>query len=70
MAGLQVLFIPVAFFILVILLTRRRHDGARQLPPGPPGHDHTGLLEDHRWNTFKAWNDQYGWDLLFSKRGP
>jgi hypothetical protein len=61
MSGMKILIIPVALAILTTLLTRRRRIALGNLPPGPPGHDHTGLLEGHRWNTFKAWNDQYGW---------
>jgi hypothetical protein len=60
MSGLKLFIIPVALAILVALLTRHRRTALGNFPPGPPGHDHTGLLEGHRWNTFKSWNDQYG----------
>lgn len=69
MSGLQILIIPMALAILAALLTRLRRSGPGNLPPGPPGHDHAGLLEGHRWNTFKSWNDQYGWASSFSQSG-
>ncbi|KAF9261036.1 hypothetical protein L218DRAFT_946411 [Marasmius fiardii PR-910] len=59
MSTLQVFIIPLALAILAAVFTQRRPKGPGNLPPGPPGRDHTGLLEGHRWNTFKAWNDQY-----------
>jgi len=61
MLGMRlILVVPVALAIFAVVLTRRRRTGPKNLPPGPPGHDHAGYLEGHRWNTFKAWNDQYG----------
>ncbi|KAJ2986516.1 hypothetical protein NUW58_g4987 [Xylaria curta] len=53
--------VPIALAIFLVVFTRRRrrtHVG--NLPPGPPGDDHAKFLEGHRWNMFKAWNDQYG----------
>ncbi|KAF9257466.1 cytochrome P450 [Marasmius fiardii PR-910] len=60
MPGLQIFIVSLALTILVVLFTQRRPKGPGKLPPGPPGRDHTGLLEGFRWSTFKAWNDQYG----------
>jgi hypothetical protein len=66
MLGMRlILVVPVALAIFAVVLTRRRRTGPKNLPPGPPGHDHAGYLEGHRWNTFKAWNDQYGLAFLF-----
>ncbi|KAF1943600.1 cytochrome P450 [Clathrospora elynae] len=60
MANLQFLFIALAFGVLAVFISQKRSNGPQNLPPGPPGHDHTKLLEGPRWNMFKAWNDQYG----------
>jgi hypothetical protein len=76
MSGIQILVFLVALVILTTtVFTRHRRTALGNLPPGPPGHDHTALLEGHRWNTFKAWNDKYGRFisfnlLIFSLRRP
>ena len=58
---LPILIVPLALLAIIYALsTRRRPKEPGNLPPSPPGRDHAGLLEGHRWNTFKAWNDQYG----------
>ena len=65
MLELQYIFFPVALAVLAALVTRRK--GPKNLPPGPPGRDHTAFLEGTRWNTFKAWNEEYGLISLFCK---
>ncbi|TEY60793.1 hypothetical protein BOTCAL_0176g00110 [Botryotinia calthae] len=64
MGNLLLFVIPLALAIAVFQLiqlikSNRKHD-SDQLPPGPPGRDHANLLDNDRWNMFKAWNEQYG----------
>lgn len=64
MGNLLLFVIPLALVVAVVQIIRAatstKKYGSAQLPPGPPGRDHSNLLDNDRWNMFKAWNDRYG----------
>lgn len=60
MSGLQLYIVPLALILIAKLYTGYYSRKQAKLPPGPPGSDHTNLLQGRRWDTFNLWKDQYG----------